>query len=122
MIFVGTKVRIADNSGGLIGKCIRVCNVHKRRYGLPGEVIVVSIRSIRPGKKIKKGELYRAVIVRSRKGMVRRGSECVRCDDNSVVLVNKKGNPIATRVLGPVMLELKAKGFSNVVSLAAATV
>jgi len=57
MIYVGTKVRITDNSGGLVGKCIRVCNTHKRRYGLPGEVIILSVQSARPGKKVKKGGL-----------------------------------------------------------------
>lgn len=122
MIFVGTNIKIADNSGGLRGKCIRICNVHGRRYGLPGEEVILSVRAVRVGKKVKKGSLYRGVIVRTVKGILRKGGFFVRCGDNAVVLIDKKGYPLGTRVLGPIMLEVKSRGFLGVVSLAAATV
>jgi large subunit ribosomal protein L14 len=122
MVCVGTVLKVMDNSGARKVRCIGLLGVKKRRWCKVGEVIVVSVRVVNPIKKMRKGEVHRAVIVGTRKAVRRGTGDWVRFDENVVVLVNKKNIPLGTRVLGPVMQELRGKKFSKVMSLAKGTV
>jgi large subunit ribosomal protein L14 len=109
---------VADNSGAKRVKCIKVLGGSKREYASIGDVIVVSIKDAAPNGKVKKGQIARAVIVRTRKEVRRRDGSYIRFDDNSAVLINKENEPVGTRIFGPVARELRARRFMKIVSLA----
>jgi large subunit ribosomal protein L14 len=118
MIMLGTRVDVADNSGAKIIECIHVVGSSKRRYARIGDIIVASVKSAIPNSPIKKGEVVKAVIVRTRKGMRRKDGSVIRFDRNSAVLVDKNNEPRGTRIFGPVGRELREKNFMKIVSLA----
>jgi large subunit ribosomal protein L14 len=118
MIQMESVLEVADNSGAKRVRCIKVLGGSKRKYATVGDVIVVSIKDAAPNGKVKKGQVARAVIVRTRKEVRRRDGSYIRFDDNSAVLINKENEPVGTRILGPVARELRAKKFMKIVSLA----
>jgi large subunit ribosomal protein L14 len=118
MIQVESKLDIADNSGAKLVNCIKVLGGSKRRYASIGDIIVVSVKEAIPRSKVKKGEIYRAVIVRTRKEIARDNGSIIVFDNNSAVLLNKSHEPIGTRIFGPVARELRQKNFMKIVSLA----
>ena len=118
MIQTETMLNIADNSGAKKVLCIRVLGGTRRRYARVGDIIVVTIKEAIPNSKVKKGEIMRAVIVRTVKEIRRMDDSFVRFDDNSAVLLSSSGEPIGTRIFGPVARELRAKGFMKIISLA----
>ena len=118
MIQQESRLRVADNSGAKEVLCIKVLGGSKRRYASIGDVIIVSIREAIPGAKVKKGEVARAVIVRTRKELARNDGSSIKFDGNSAVLINKENEPIGTRIFGPVARELRAKRFMKIISLA----
>jgi large subunit ribosomal protein L14 len=122
MISVGTYLRVIDNSGAKFAKCIRVLGKVGRSYGYVGDVLIVTIKDAYPGKKIKKGEVCRAVLVRVTKERIRYSGDSVKFDDNSIVIITKKNMPVASRILGSVMSELRVSGFTKIVGLAQSTV
>jgi large subunit ribosomal protein L14 len=109
---------VADNSGAKKVYCIKVLGGSRRRYASIGDVIIVSVREAIPNSKVKKGEVARAVIVRTSKELPRPDGSSIRFDGNSAVLVNKENEPIGTRIFGPVARELRAKRFMKIISLA----
>jgi len=109
---------VADNSGAKKVFCIKVLGGSRRRYASIGDIIIVSIREAIPGAKVKKGEVSRAVIVRTRRELARSDGSSIRFDGNSAVLINKENEPIGTRIFGPVARELRAKRFMKIISLA----
>jgi len=118
MIQMQTKLNIADNSGGVRAMCIKVLGGSKRRYANIGDVIKVSIKEASPRGKVKKGDVYNALIVRSAKGVRRNDGSVIRFDNNAVVLLNSKLEPIGTRIFGPVTRELRGEKFMKIISLA----
>ncbi len=118
MIQQETYLKVADNTGAKEIKCIRVLGGSKRRYGNIGDIIVASVRKTAPGSTIKKGEVVKAVIVRSAKGVRRADGTYVRFDENAAVLVKEDKNPRGTRIFGPVARELRDKDFMKILSLA----
>ena len=119
MIQMQTNLDVADNSGARRVQCIKVLGGSKRRTASVGDVIVVSIKEAIPRGKVKKGEVYDAVVVRTRKGVRRADGSLIRFDTNAAVLLNnKQGEPIGTRIFGPVTRELRAKKFMKIISLA----
>jgi len=118
MIQTSSVLDVADNSGAKKVYCIKVLGGSKRRYASVGDVIVVSIREAIPNSKVKKGEVARAVIVRTAKQISRPDGSLIKFDGNSAVLINKENEPIGTRIFGPVARELRAKRFMKIVSLA----
>ena len=118
MIQQESYLRVADNTGAKEIKCIRVLGGSKRKYGNIGDVIVASVRKSTPGGQVKKGEVVRAVIVRSAKGVRRADGTYVRFDDNAAVLIKDDKNPIGTRIFGPVARELRDKDYMKILSLA----
>ena len=118
MIQMQTKLTVADNSGAKKLMCLKVLGGSKRKYATIGDIIVVSVKEAMPGGKVKKGDVMRAVIVRTAKETGRPDGSYIRFDDNSAVLINKNQEPIGTRIFGPVARELRAKGFMKIVSLA----
>ncbi len=118
MIQQESYLRVADNSGAKEIKTIRVLGGSKRKYGNIGDVIVASVRKAQPGGGVKKGEVVRAVIVRSRRGMRRSDGSYVRFDDNAAVLIKEDKNPRGTRIFGPVARELRDKDYMKILSLA----
>ena len=113
-----TKLNVADNTGAKKVQCIKVLGGTRRRYGSVGDVIVVSIKSAVPGGSVKKGEVSRAVVVRTKKEVGRSDGSYIRFDDNAVVLINDQDEPKGTRIFGPVARELREKQFMKIVSLA----
>ena len=113
-----TVLDVADNSGARRVMCIKVLGGTKRRYAGLGDVIVVSIREALPDAKVKKGDVKRAVIVRVKKETRRVDGTYIKFDENSAVLINEQGEPIGTRIFGPVARELRAKKFMKIISLA----
>jgi large subunit ribosomal protein L14 len=109
---------VADNSGAKKVFCIKVLGGSRRRYASIGDVIIVSVREAIPGSKVKKGEVARAVIVRTAKELPRPDGSFIKFDGNSAVLINKENEPIGTRIFGPVARELRAKRFMKIISLA----
>jgi len=109
---------VADNSGAKKVFCIKVLGGTRRRYASIGDIIIVSVREAIPGSKVKKGEVARAVIVRTKKELPRPDGSFIRFDGNSAVLINKENEPIGTRIFGPVARELRAKRFMKIISLA----
>ncbi|MDY6990588.1 MAG: 50S ribosomal protein L14 [Thermodesulfobacteriota bacterium] len=118
MIQAETKLQVADNSGAKILYCIRVLGGSKRRYARIGDIIVVAVKEAIPHAKVKKGDVMRAVVVRTKKELRRPDGSYIKFDDNSAVLINQHGEPIGTRIFGPVARELRAKRFMKIISLA----
>ena len=118
MIQAQTRLGVADNSGAKEVQCIKVIGGSKIRYASVGDVIVVSVKFAEPKGKIKKGTVARAVVVRQAKEMRREDGSYIRFDDNAVVMIDERYEPIGTRVFGPVARELRLKGFMKIVSLA----
>jgi large subunit ribosomal protein L14 len=111
-------LRVADNTGAKELKCIRVLGGSTRRYGNIGDVVVASVRKATPGGQVKKGEVVRAVIVRSRKGLRRPDGSYVRFDENAAVIIKDDKTPRGTRIFGPVARELREKDYMRILSLA----
>ena len=118
MIQMQSALGVADNSGAKRVMCIKVLGGSGRMIAGCGDVIVVSIKTAIPGGKVKKGEVHRALIVRTKKGMRRPDGSTIQFDSNAVVLVNKQNEPLGTRVFGTVPRELRAKGYMKIISLA----
>jgi large subunit ribosomal protein L14 len=118
MIQVTTHLEVADNSGARVVKCVKVLGGSRRRYAGLGDIIVVSIKEASPGTKVKKGEIARAVVVRTAREYQRSDGSYIKFDGNSAVLINKDKEPIGTRIFGPVARELRAKKFMKIISLA----
>ena len=118
MIQQESYLMVADNTGAKEIKCIRVLGGSKRKYGNIGDVIVASVRKSTPGGQVKKGEVVKAVIVRSAKGVRRADGTYVRFDDNAAVLIKDDKNPRGTRIFGPVARELRDKDYMKILSLA----
>lgn len=118
MIQTSSVLDVADNSGAKKLYCIKVLGGSRRRYASVGDIIVCSVREAIPGGKVKKGEVARAVVVRTAKEISRPDGSYIRFDGNSAVLISKENEPIGTRIFGPVARELRAKRFMKIVSLA----
>lgn len=118
MIQAETKLTVADNSGAKIVNCIKVLGGTRRRYARVGDIIVVSIKEAIPNSKVKKGDVLKAVVVRTKKEIRRADGTYIRFDENSAVLINASQEPIGTRIFGPVARELRAKRFMKIISLA----
>lgn len=118
MIQATTVLDVADNSGAKKVFCIKVLGGSRRRYASIGDIIIVSVREAIAGAKVKKGEVARAVIVRTAKELPRPDGSFIKFDSNSAVLINKENEPIGTRIFGPVARELRAKRFMKIISLA----
>ena len=118
MIQMTSLLDIADNSGAKKVFCIKVLGGSRRRYAGIGDIVIVSIREAMPGAKVKKGEVARAVIVRTKRELARSDGSFIKFDGNSAVLINKENEPIGTRIFGPVARELRAKRFMKIISLA----
>ena len=118
MIQQESYLKVADNTGAKEIKCIRVLGGSKRKYGNIGDVIVASVRKSTPGGQVKKGEVVKAVIVRSAKGVRRADGTYVRFDDNAAVLIKDDKNPRGTRIFGPVARELRDKDYMKILSIA----
>lgn len=118
MIQTETVLNVADNSGAKKVLCIRVLGGTRRRYAGVGDLIVVTVKEAIPSAKVKKGEVMRAVVVRTAKEIRRMDDTSVKFDDNSAVLLTSTGEPVGTRIFGPVARELRPKGYMKIVSLA----
>jgi large subunit ribosomal protein L14 len=118
VIQMQTMLDVADNSGARRLMCIKVLGGAKRRYAGVGDVIKVSVKDAIPRGKVKKGEVYNAVVVRTRKGVRRQDGSVVRFDSNAAVLLNNQMQPIGTRIFGPVTRELRSERFMKIISLA----
>ena len=118
MIQISTNLDVADNSGARRVCCIKVLGGSKRKVASVGDVIVVSIKEAIPRGRVKKGDVARAVIVRTKKEIRRPDGSAIRFDSNAAVLINKDGEPIGTRIFGPVNRELRAKNYMKIISLA----
>jgi len=118
MIQMTTSLDVADNSGAKKLFCIKVLGGSRRKYASIGDIIVVSIKEAIPNSKVKKGDVAKAVIVRTAKEIARSDGSYIRFDSNSAVLINKDNEPIGTRIFGPVARELRAKKFMKIISLA----
>ncbi len=118
MIQMQTVLDAADNSGARRIQCIKVLGGSKRRYAAVGDVIKVSVKDAIPRGKVKKGEIYNAVVVRTRKGVRRQDGSLIRVDGNAAVLLNARLEPIGTRIFGPVTRELRTNQFMKIISLA----
>ncbi len=118
MIQAETRLTVADNSGAKVVGCIKVLGGSKRRYASVGDVITVSVKEAIPNSKVKKGEVLKAVVVRTKKEIRRTDGTYIRFDDNSAVLINAQLEPVGTRIFGPVARELRAKRFMKIISLA----
>ena len=118
MIQQESMLRVADNTGAKELKCIRVLGGSTRRYGNIGDVIVCSVRKAAPGGTVKKGDVVKAVIVRTRKGVRRQDGSYIRFDENAAVIIKEDKNPRGTRIFGPVARELREKDYMKIVSLA----
>ncbi|MDX8413633.1 MAG: 50S ribosomal protein L14 [Mariprofundales bacterium] len=118
MIQTETVLKVADNSGARKVACIKVLGGSKRRYARVGDVIVVAVKDAIPGGKVKKGEVQKAVVVRTAKEFRRRDGSSIRFDENAAVLLTAQGEPMGTRIFGPVTRELRGKGYMKIISLA----
>ena len=118
MIQMQSKLFVADNSGARKIQCIKVLGGSKRRSASIGDIIVVSIKDALPRAKVKKGDVYKAVIVRTSKDFKRADGSAIRFDKNAAVILDKQEEPIATRIFGPVTRELRSKKFMKIISLA----
>ncbi|MDD2388919.1 MAG: 50S ribosomal protein L14 [Desulfobacterales bacterium] len=118
MIQAETRMTVADNSGAKVLYCIKVLGGSRRRYASVGDIVVVTVKEVIPNAKVKKGDVLKAVVVRTKKELRRPDGSYIRFDDNSAVLINAQKEPIGTRIFGPVARELRAKRFMKIVSLA----
>ena len=118
MIQALSVLAVADNSGAKVVQCIKVLGGSRRRYATLGDIIVVSIKEAMPGSKVKKGDMARAVIVRTKRECRRPDGSYIKFDDNSAVLLNPQLEPVGTRIFGPVARELRGRKFMKIVSLA----
>lgn len=118
MIQMQTMIDVADNSGARKVQCIKVLGGSKRRYAGLGDVIVVAVKESQPGGTIKKGDVLKAVIVRAAKNTRRPDGSYIRFDRNAAVVINPQGEPLGSRIFGPVARELRARGFMKIISLA----
>ena len=118
MIQMQTNLDVADNSGARQVQCIKVLGGSKRMHASVGDVIVVSIKDAMPKGRVKKGDVHKAVIVRTASDIRRKDGSVIRFESNAAVLINKDGEPIGTRIFGPVTRELRAKKFMKIISLA----
>ena len=118
MIQVQTELNVADNTGARIVECIKVLGGSKRRYASIGDNIVVSVKEAIPNGKVKKGTVHKAVVVRTKKAIYRNDGSSVKFDNNAVVITDETGEPIGTRIFGPVTKELRDKGQTKIISLA----
>jgi len=118
MIQMQTNLEVADNSGARRVQCIKVLGGSKRKYASVGDIIVVSIKEAIPRGRVKKGDVIQAVVVRTAKEIRRPDGSSIRFDRNAAVLINKQGEPIGTRIFGPVTRELRARQFMKIISLA----
>jgi large subunit ribosomal protein L14 len=118
MIQMQTNLDVADNSGAKRVMCIKVLGGSKRRYATVGDIIVVSIKEAIPRGRVKKGDVRKAVVVRVSKGLRRRDGSTIRFDSNAAVLINNQGEPIGTRIFGPVPRELRGRNHMKIISLA----
>lgn len=118
MIQAESNLDVADNSGARRVQCIKVLGGSKRKYAGVGDVIVVSVKEAIPRGRVKKGDVMRAVVVRTAKDIRRQDGSVIRFDRNAAVLINKTGEPIGTRIFGPVTRELRGKAYMKIISLA----
>ena len=118
MIQVQTELNVADNTGARIVECIKVLGGSKQRYASVGDIIVVAVKEAIPNGKVKKGSVHKAVVVRVKKGIHRNDGSKVKFDHNAAVLTDEKGEPIGTRIFGPVTRELRSRGQMKIISLA----
>jgi len=118
MIQVQTELLVADNTGAKRVECIKVLGGSKRRYASIGDIIVVAVKDAIPKGKVKKGSVHKAVVVRTKQGIFRDDGSKVKFDNNAAVLTDEKGEPLGTRIFGPVTRELRAKGQTKIISLA----
>ena len=118
MIQVQTELLVADNTGAKRVECIKVLGGSKRRYASVGDLIVVSVKDALPKGKVKKGSVHKAVVVRVKKGIQRQDGSKVKFDNNAAVLIDDKGEPVGTRIFGPVTRELRTRGQMKIISLA----
>ena len=118
MIQTQTILKVADNTGAKLVMCIKVLGRSKRKYASIGDVIKVAVKDAMPRGKVKKGEVYNAVIVRTAKGVRRSDGSLIKFDGNAVVILNNKHEPIGTRIFGPVTRELRTTNFMKIISLA----
>ena len=118
MVQMESYLKVADNTGAKEIHCIRVLGGSKRKYGNIGDIIVASVRKANPGGTVKKGEVVKAVIVRSKRGVRREDGSYVRFDENAAVIIKEDRNPRGTRIFGPVARELREKDFMKILSLA----
>lgn len=118
MVQAETRLTVADNSGAKVLYCIKVLGGSRRRYAGVGDIIVVTVKEAIPNAKVKKGDILKAVVVRTKKEIKRHDGSYIRFDDNSAVLINPNKEPIGTRIFGPVARELRAKRFMKIISLA----
>ncbi|MDJ0787333.1 MAG: 50S ribosomal protein L14 [Myxococcota bacterium] len=118
MIQTESTLQVADNSGARKVACIRVLGGTRRKYASVGDVIVVSVKEAMPNARVKKGEVRRAVVVRTKKGIARPDGSYIRFDDNAAVLIDPQREPVGTRIFGPVARELRAHRFMRIISLA----
>lgn len=118
MIQSESRLEVADNSGAKEVLCIKVLGGSKRRYASVGDVIVVTVKDAVPRGKVKKGEIYRAVIVRTKQSVRRVDGSLISFDKNAAVLINKQGEPVGSRIFGPVTRELRSAGYMKIISLA----
>ncbi len=113
-----TELQVADNSGAKVLRCIKVLGGSRRRYATIGDIIVVSVKEAMPKAKVKKGDVKKAVIVRTKKPLRRADGSTISFDDNSAVIISEAGEPLGTRIFGPVARELRSKKFMKIISLA----
>jgi large subunit ribosomal protein L14 len=118
MIQAETRLTVADNSGAKVVYCVKVLGGTRKRYASVGDIIVVSIKEAIPNAKVKKGDVHKAVVVRTKKEIRRSDGSFIRFDDNSAVLITANREPIGTRIFGPVARELRARRFMKIISLA----
>ena len=118
MIQVQTELNVADNTGARRVECIKVLGGSKRRYASIGDSIVVSVKDAIPNGKVKKGSVHKAIVVRTKYPTSRQDGSSVKFDNNAVVIIDDKGEPIGTRIFGPVTRELRSKGQTKIISLA----
>jgi len=118
LIQVETRLRVADNTGAREILCIRIKGGSRRRYAHVGDIIVATVKSATPGGSVKKGDVVRAVVVRTKKELGRKDGTYIAFDENAAVLIDNQGNPRGTRIFGPVARELREKNFMKIVSLA----
>ena len=118
MVQVESKLRVADNTGAKVVQCIKVLGGTRRRYARVGDIIVITVKDAIPGGTVKKGDVRKAVVVRTRKETRRKDGTYIRFDENAGVLISDAGEPIGTRIFGPVARELREKRFMKIVSLA----